>query len=177
MSDLIDRQAAIDAVSEACFELRGVFERCKHALEALPVVGPKVVAEVKFDNDALQEMVDKAVEHVKAELFGNSEQLDTISRQAAIDALCKAGCGSGHCGISCDDVKAIEQLPSVQPTIEPRTKGEWVYGEHDVSMCDGYRCSHCGFFVPWDYSHVFIDFIKDYHFCPSCGADMREVSE
>lgn len=40
---------------------------------------------------------------------------DLISRQAAIDALCKVGCGSGHCGISCDDVKAIEQLPSAQP--------------------------------------------------------------
>lgn len=39
---------------------------------------------------------------------------DLISRQAAIDALCKAGCGSGYCGISCDDVKAIEQLPSIQ---------------------------------------------------------------
>ena len=43
---------------------------------------------------------------------------DPISRQAAIDALCKAGCGSGYCGVSCDDVKAIEQLPLVQP--EPR---------------------------------------------------------
>ena len=40
---------------------------------------------------------------------------DLISRQAAIDALCKAGCESGYCGISCDDVKAIEQLPSAQP--------------------------------------------------------------
>ena len=40
---------------------------------------------------------------------------DLISRQAAIDALCKVGCGSGYCGISCDDVKAIEQLPSLHP--------------------------------------------------------------
>lgn len=40
---------------------------------------------------------------------------DYIDRQAAIDALCKAGCRSGYCGVSCDDVKAIEQLPSAQP--------------------------------------------------------------
>lgn len=40
---------------------------------------------------------------------------DLIDRQAAIDALCKVGCGSGHCGVSCDDVRAIEQLPSAQP--------------------------------------------------------------
>jgi len=63
----------------------------------------------------------------------------------------------------------LEQLPSVQPQ-----KGKWIYGEHDVAMCDGYRCDKCGFFVPWDYQHKFIDFIKDYNYCPSCGADMRE---
>ena len=36
MSDYIDRQAAIDAISEACFELRGVFGSCEDALNALP---------------------------------------------------------------------------------------------------------------------------------------------
>ena len=45
---------------------------------------------------------------------------DLISRQAAIDALCKAGCESRYCGASCDDVKAIEQLPPAQP--EKRTE-------------------------------------------------------
>ena len=45
---------------------------------------------------------------------------DTIYRQAAIDAVCKAGCESGFCGIPCDDVKAIEQLPSAQP------KPQWI---------------------------------------------------
>ena len=34
--DTISRQAAIDAVSKACFELRGVFGRCEDALKALP---------------------------------------------------------------------------------------------------------------------------------------------
>lgn len=41
MNDLISRQAAIDAVSEACFELRGVFGRCEDALKALPSVQPE----------------------------------------------------------------------------------------------------------------------------------------
>ena len=36
MSDLIDRQAAIDAVSEACGELRGVFGRCEDAIKTIP---------------------------------------------------------------------------------------------------------------------------------------------
>ena len=40
---------------------------------------------------------------------------DTISRQAAINALCKSGCDSTYCGVSCPDVMAIENLPSAQP--------------------------------------------------------------
>ena len=68
-------------------------------------------------------------------------------------------------------IECVKQLPSAQ-------NGKWIYGEHDVAMCDGYRCDKCGFFVPWDYQHKFIDFIKDYNYCPSCGADMRsEVRE
>lgn len=154
----------------------GLSGGARKLIEDAPEVKPKVVAEVKIDNDALQEMVDKAVEHVKAELFGNSEQLDTISRQAAID---EANAWLLDClkvqkqDRSCGLIRRLEDLPTAPPTIEPRAKGEWAYGEHDDTMWDGYRCSHCGFFVPWDYSHVFIDFIKDYHFCPSCGADMR----
>lgn len=34
--DTIDRQAAIDAVSEGCQEWRGIFERCKEKLLSLP---------------------------------------------------------------------------------------------------------------------------------------------
>ena len=65
--------------------------------------------------------------------------------------------------------KEIQKMPSAEPK---RAKGEWIYGEHDMAMCDGYWCDQCGFFVPWDYEHKFIDFIKDYHWCPSCGAKM-----
>ena len=65
-------------------------------------------------------------------------------------------------------VDHIHEMPSAQPQ-----KGKWIYGEHDVAMCDGYRCDKCGFFVSWDYQHKFIDFIKDYIYCPSCGADME----
>lgn len=54
-----------------------------------------------------------------------------------------------------------------------RPKGEWVYGENDGQ--DGWYCSACGFFVPWDYEYYGldnIDFIADYHTCPKCDAKM-----
>ena len=69
-----------------------------------------------------------------------------------------------------ETVRLIKDLPAVEPE---RKDGKWIYAEHDIAMCDGYMCDQCGFFVPWDYKHKFIDFIKDYHWCPSCGADMR----
>ena len=53
-----------------------------------------------------------------------------------------------------------------------RKRGEWVYAEDEYGI-DGYHCNQCGFFVPWDYAHKFINYIEDYHFCPNCGANMR----
>lgn len=47
---------------------------------------------------------------------------DLISRQAAIEAVCKAGCGSGFCGVECDEVLALKNTPSAQldtPTNTP----------------------------------------------------------
>lgn len=72
--------------------------------------------------------------------------------------------------------KMFENAINEAPTIEPK-RGEWIYGEHDVAMCDGYRCNRCDFFVPWDYEHKFIDFINDYHFCPNCGARMKGADD
>ncbi len=73
---------------------------------------------------------------------------DLISRQAAIDAVCKAGCESGYCGIPCDDIKAIEQLKSVQPEIIQCKDCRWwdKYGDYDNGYCmaakHGYWSEH-----------------------------------
>ena len=60
---------------------------------------------------------------------------------------------------------------TVEEMREPQN-GKWIYCE-DMCGVDGYRCDKCGFHVPWDYTHKFIDFIKEYHYCPSCGAKME----
>ena len=58
------------------------------------------------------------------------------------------------------------ELPSAQPK-----RGKWIYGEDSIADgVDGYRCDQRGFFVPWDYTHKSIDYIKDYNFCPKCGS-------
>ena len=43
MDELISRQAAIDAVSKACEEWRGIFARCEEKLLALPPAQPDIV--------------------------------------------------------------------------------------------------------------------------------------
>ena len=77
-------------------------------------------------------------------------------------------------GKECTRIHWLIGVLSNAPTIEPERKtGKWIYSEHDVAMCDGYRCNKCGFFVPWDYKHKSIDYIKDYHCCPNCYAYMK----
>lgn len=49
------------------------------------------------------------------------------------------------------------------PTVEERPKGEWV-------KCSlGFDCNKCG------YTQIYEDNICEYHFCPNCGADMKEA--
>ena len=96
---------------------------------------------------------------------------DLISRQEAIDALDKR-----FDNVPMEQTaeilklrKDLRELPSIQ---SKQKRGKWIYGEDEYGI-DGYHCDKCGFFVPWDYTHKFINYIEDYNFCPSCGADMR----
>ena len=95
---------------------------------------------------------------------------DTISRRAAIDFI-----DAGHLvnpneprWSDNEVVNFLKSRPSAQPE---RKKGKWIYGEDEYGI-DGYHCDKCGFFVPWDYAHTFINYIEDYNFCPYCGAEM-----
>lgn len=47
--------------------------------------------------------------------------MDLIDRQEAIKALCKAACGE-YCNIPCDDVMAVQNLPSVDAVEVVRCK-------------------------------------------------------
>ena len=88
---------------------------------------------------------------------------NTIYRQDAIDVL--------------DCINGVEEVLRSLPSAEPeREKGKWIYGEDEYGI-DGYKCDKCGFFVPWDCTHSFINYINDYHYCPNCGADMRGEQE
>ena len=71
--------------------------------------------------------------------------------------------------------KMFENAIDNAPTIEPK-QGEWIYCEDDEGQ-DGYRCSECGFFVPWYYGYEDINFIYKYHICPSCMTRMKGTDD
>ena len=123
----------------------------------------------KIDCDKMDKCEKLQLPPANCSEFPNNS--DTISRQVAIEAIDKR-----FDSIPMEQTteilllrKDLRNLPSAQPQ---RMRKKWTYGEDEYGI-DGYHCDKCGFFVPWDYTHKFIDFIKDYHFCPYCGADMR----
>ena len=157
MADLIDRNSAIDSIEhllrqgDELYPLTETDRIMNHAFE--------IAASCVYNMPSAQPDVP------------DTNVGDIISRQAAIDALDKR-----FDSIPMEQTteilllrKDLRNLPSAQPQ---RMSGKWTYGEDEYGI-DGYHCDKCGFFVPWDYTHKFIDFIKDYHFCPHCGADMR----
>lgn len=155
--DLIDRQAAIDAMRQ--------LEEDDIEMFGCPI--PE-----EFDSDRAIEAL-KELPSIQPELATNLQptcnQLatDCISRQAAIDELCdncdnvKAVCAH----YPCKQYIAIERLPSVQPR-----KGKWVKENIVLTTCPPqyqWHCSECGAIRHWFSAEVLTNF------CPNCGADMR----
>ena len=126
------------------------------------------------------------------------ERKDIISRQDAIDALWKAlydyedrtekqfmesdeldiGDWILHRifvqNMSDIDRQTILNLPSTQPTIEPR-KGKWLPDNNSVYEMR-FVCSECNEsqVVP---TTGFTKYKPIWDFCPNCGADMREEGD
>ena len=85
---------------------------------------------------------------------------DLISRKAAIKALCENGmCETKNCNaFPCEDVKAIERVPTIDPVKHGKWIGTWEKGT--------YTCSECRFIMdtPNDVTT---------NYCPNCGSQME----
>ena len=104
---------------------------------------------------------DDAIKALKQEPIKNHLGVDCISREQALDLLCKK-CPVYNCIRKCVSYKAIEKMSSVTPI---RPKGHWI--DHSD---EGYvECPKCGSATNCDGN------ISDLHFCFSCGAEMEEV--
>lgn len=109
----------------------------------------------------LKELRSNAQGHENDHIAESSKK-DTISRQAAIDALDGEITITGKTNAEAvrDYVHAVKGRIERIPPIQPKR------GKYRAVVCDGIdllACSECG------YTGAF----WSYNFCPSCGADMR----
>jgi len=130
MDDLISRQAAISAICNACG---------------------------KIDCDKMDKCEKLQLPPANCSEFPNNS--DTISRQAAIDAINKAfERVFAWDGTSPLGDKVLENVPPAQPE---RIRGRWIEKPHVHGVA---YCSLCEYEL-----HT-----NDTNFCPNCGAKMDE---
>lgn len=83
-----------------------------------------------------------------------------ISREAALKATCEYCCEHDSCNSPCVEYLQVAELPAAD--VRPVVRGKWT--RHDYSpIGHDYQCSECG----WNNDMAS-------HFCPMCGADMRD---
>ena len=105
--------------------------------------------------------------------------MEYISREAAFNAVIKLVPKvdeDGYCWvIRGDAATAIDNIPAAD--VRPVVRATWIVkemqalfpgmDEHPV-----FACSECGYQI-----YDLLDSVKDrHHYCPNCGADMREES-
>ena len=92
---------------------------------------------------------------------------DTISRQAAIETVME--CYDNAELFEVYEEK-LRELPPAQPESD---RGRWErhYSRPGVYADLYWHCSKCGYKTDYQYANVY------HHYCPNCGADMREVTE
>lgn len=152
--DLIDRQAAIDAVSKACEECRGTFGRCKENLLALPSAEP----ERKIELDGAETQIE--ILSALRTQFNCFDEAEEPVYRALSDAICAL---SAQPSYSCSHEKDAQ----------PRMKGRWIKQIDESINAWWYECSVCGDYPLKDaFGHDSLS-----QFCPWCGAELSEGEE
>ena len=153
MSDLIERQKAIEALLKEFERDTPKAIRAKLTLENLPSAQPEKRTEKHTETHAC----------------------DLISRQAAIDAHYEYCNKHPDAGFPVWSLKILEDLPSAQPEVlacgegeliaQPERKtGKWIeHNPHKWGLGIVFECSECGEKIDCEPSN----------YCPNCGADMQ----
>ena len=157
MSDLIERQAAIEALehmlAEPAYQHTGedwyVGVNCAESeLYYLPSAQPETYKE------KLNEIAS-ALSEKFAYMNTCLNERDIILGYLGVKRRCEI-----HCNTDCTNTKCESHpLSSAQ---SERKKGKWV----KISPANIYECSKCG-------KNVMTNDISEYNFCHGCGADMR----
>jgi rubredoxin len=99
---------------------------------------------------------------------------ECIEREAAYDAikLEESGDSSDFNEGLIAAMNAIDSIPAAD--VHPVVRGKWIDRDDDYYGWNMWACSACGEeFVLTEGTPD----MNDYHFCPNCGADMRETED
>lgn len=152
MSDLIDRQAAIETVME-CYDNDELFEVYEDKLRELPPAQPapsQVAADIARIVENGKDM--RVIEAAQPTPDQNGDLWITVPDIDKVTCIYVQESKSKFCRIF------YEEQPE-------RIKGHWI----KISPANIYECSECG-------KSVMTSDICAYDFCHGCGADMREVT-
>ena len=133
-------------------------------------------------NDVDMAKVADAIKALKQEPIKNHLGVDCVSREQALDLLCKK-CPVYNCISKCVSYKAIEKMPHLTPI---RPKGHWIetaeeyykainekgggVNDNTPYFVDDIACSEC-----LTKFCIAENEVERFDSCPNCGADMREV--
>lgn len=153
-TDLISRQAAIDAVGYYCLHSGDKLLFADKPLKDLPSVEPEQSQCSWYGEDGRCHFAEQEMDECD----------DCISRTALQEWIKDKTFG--------DIVVASEHNFDCLPSVEPERKvGKWIdegwYAEGHSEHA--YRCSEC--------DKHYIGYVGEYKHCPNCGADMREVQD
>ena len=158
MSDLISRQAAIDA-----FLTELTKRERKNLLHTWSTVEVKY-----FVVDMLEKLPSAQPEPCE----------DAVSRKAVYDAMVEKGQRSRRYKL--DEIwelngteirEALDTVPSVTPE---QKRGKWNAYYHGINETPSftYSCNQCGYSAPYGlYGGKYSQ--KEWNFCPNCGAKME----
>ena len=160
MSDLISRQDAIDALNEY-FARIGKLKR-RGLTKGEKAISLDTVGVIKTLPSAEPErLTDDDFETIRIHLNAYKENL----------------CNQQRCEEAEKYQRIIDRFMAFASTEPERKTAEWIYGENGGQ--DGWYCSKCGLFIPWDYEYYGldnIDFIADFHTCPKCDRKMLKYT-
>lgn len=95
---------------------------------------------------------------------------DLISRRAAIDAI--GNVPDYDDGMVWEALSHAQRDVALLPSVQPERKnGKW--HQRFYSQIEMMVCSECNS----EFSYDAETGVRDYNFCPNCGADMRERKE
>lgn len=171
MSDLIERQAAIDAINEIINRFEKILRDIRESKVDDSVCGMceydgAYIGQSSdwcnecpgFDKDDCFKLSDECRKRwlKSVNLPSAQPEPSQVARDIDGDTMWQSGCWVRY--------RAIEQIVKEQPTIEERKNGKWIRGDAE-KLTGSQRCSIC---------HKACYKGNDYfNFCPNCGADMR----